>query len=211
MSLIKMNRRAFVATAAWTAASYSRVLWQNNRIRLAVIGPGARGQHVMSLFQKSEQVEIVALADIYDETLDKAKEMAPRAKVFHDYKKLLEENNIDAVLVAVPDHWHTPIALDVLNSGRDIYIEKPLTLAIEQGPQIVKAARINGRIAQVGMQQRSGRHYLRAKRSTSIPRNSARSRWYGPGGTAIPTICGRPRRRSRPSRARSTGRRFSVR
>ena len=159
-----MNRRAFVATAAWTAASYARVLGQNNRIRLAVIGPGARGQNVMRLFQKSEQVEVVALADIYDETLDKAKEMAPRAKVFHDYKKLLEENNIDAVLVAVPDHWHTPVALDVLNSGRDIYIEKPLTLAIEQGPQIVKAARINGRIAQVGMQQRSGRHYLRAKR-----------------------------------------------
>ena len=153
-----------MATAAWTAASYSRVLGQNNRIRLAVIGPGARGQHVMSLFQKSEQVEIVALADIYDETLDAAKKLAPRAKVFHDYKKLLEENNIDAVLVAVPDHWHTPVALDVLNSGRDIYIEKPLTLAIEQGPQIVKAARINGRIAQVGMQQRSGRHYLRAKR-----------------------------------------------
>ena len=64
----------------------------------------------------------------------------------------------------VPDHWHSTIAIDALNAGKDVYVEKPLTLKIEEGPPIVKAARINNRICQVGMQQRSGKHYLEAKR-----------------------------------------------
>jgi len=68
------------------------------------------------------------------------------------------------VLIATPDHWHAAIAIDALNSGRDVYVEKPLTRTIEEGPPIVKAARVNERICQVGMQQRSGIHYLRAKR-----------------------------------------------
>jgi predicted dehydrogenase len=150
--------------AVWTAASWSRVLGQNDRIRLAVIGPGVRGRHVMRLFQRSEQVEVTGLADIFDEPVAEAQKLAPRAKVFRDYRKLLDEQNIDAVLIASPDHWHFPMVMAALESGRDVYIEKPLTLRNEEGPQIVKAARLHGRICQVGMQQRSGRHYLRAKR-----------------------------------------------
>jgi predicted dehydrogenase len=71
--------------------------------------------------------------------------------------------DVDAVLIATPDHWHSQITIDALNAGKDVYVEKPLTLTIEQGPPIVKAARDNKRICQVGMQQRSGTHYLRAK------------------------------------------------
>ena len=71
---------------------------------------------------------------------------------------------MDAVLIATPDHWHTGVAIDALNAGKDVYVEKPLTLKIEEGPLIVKAARVNNRVCQVGMQQRSGQHYLQAKR-----------------------------------------------
>ena len=71
---------------------------------------------------------------------------------------------IDAVLIATPDHWHSRTAIDALRAGKDVYVEKPLTLKIEEGPPIVKAARENNRICQVGMQQRSGKHYLQAKR-----------------------------------------------
>ena len=71
---------------------------------------------------------------------------------------------VDAVLIGVPDHWHAAVAIDALNAGKDVYVEKPLTLKIEEGPPIVKAARVNNRICQVGMQQRSGKHYLEAKR-----------------------------------------------
>jgi predicted dehydrogenase len=66
-------------------------------------------------------------------------------------------------LIGVPDHWHAAVAIDALNAGKDVYVEKPLTLKIEEGPPIVKAARVNNRICQVGMQQRSGKHYLEAK------------------------------------------------
>ena len=71
---------------------------------------------------------------------------------------------VDVALIATPDHWHAPIAIDALNAGKDVYVEKPLTRTIEEGPPIVKAARVNERVCQVGMQQRSGKHYLQAKR-----------------------------------------------
>ena len=85
------------------------------------------------------------------------------AKEFTDYRKLLEEPNLDAILIATPDHWHRQMAVDACNSGRDVYIEKPLTYAIEEGQEIVRAARLNDRVVQVGMQQRSGEHYMEAK------------------------------------------------
>ncbi len=159
------SRRQFVKTsaAAATASSWSRILGANDRVRLGVIGPGDRGRHVLGLFLRDTSVEAVALADIWDESIARAKKLAPQAREFGDYRKLLEEKNIDAVLIATPDHWHTPTAMAALESGRDVYIEKPLTLTIPQGPRLVKAARVHGRVCQVGMQQRSGKHYIRAK------------------------------------------------
>ena len=70
---------------------------------------------------------------------------------------------LDAVIVATPDHWHERIAVDALHAGKDVYIEKPLTLTIEEGPRIIQASRVNNRICQVGAQQRSGSHYMQAR------------------------------------------------
>ncbi len=147
-----------------TAASYSRVLGANDRILLGAIGVGDRGRHVLSLFQKNQAVQVGAVADIYGVSIDHALQQAPGAKSFTDYRKLLEIKELDAVLIATPDHWHARTAIDALNAGKDVYVEKPLTRTIEEGPQIVKAARVNERVCQVGMQQRSGPHYLRAKK-----------------------------------------------
>jgi len=88
------------------------------------------------------------------------------------------------VLIGVPDHWHSTIAIDALNAGKDVYVEKPLTLTIEEGPRIVKAARVNERICQVGMQQRSGKHYLQARREYFDTKKLgkitlARTWWHG--------------------------------
>jgi predicted dehydrogenase len=118
----------------------------------------------MSLFQKAAPVEVAALCDIFSDHIDQAKQKAPDAKAFSDHRRLLEMKKLDAVLIATPDHWHAQCAIDSLNAGKDVYVEKPLTRTIEEGPPIVKAARVNERICQVGMQQRSGRHYLQAKR-----------------------------------------------
>jgi predicted dehydrogenase len=160
----QLDRRGFLrgATVA-TALSYSRVMGANEKIRLGVIGIGDRGTGDMGNFLRNPDVQVVALCDLYDAHLDRAKQRAPDAKTFGDHRALLDSKDIDIVQVTVPDHWHVPIALDVLNSGRDLYVEKPLSLTPEEGPLVVKAARMNKRICQVGMQQRSGAHYLQAK------------------------------------------------
>ncbi len=161
------SRRLFLgATAAVTAASYSRVLGANERMNLALIGCGARGREDMVNFIKTGAVNVVGLCDAWADAVDRVKQVegAASAKAYSDYRRVVEAKDVDIALIAVPDHWHTPIAIDALNAGKDVYIEKPLTLKPEEGPPIVKAARTNKRICQVGMQQRSGKHYLEAKK-----------------------------------------------
>jgi predicted dehydrogenase len=156
-------RTSSKAAAVWTAASYSRVMGANDRVNLGLIGAGERGRYVMSNFQKASNVDVKAVCDVYAAMVDKATTQAPGARGFSDHRKLLEVKELDAVLIGVPDHWHATIAIDALNAGKDVYVEKPLTLKPEEGPPIVKAARVNGRICQVGLQQRSGPHYIEAK------------------------------------------------
>lgn len=158
------NRRNFLRGAtAVTALSYSRIKGANERLRLGAIGVGERGRGDLAKFLKSGTVDAVAVCDVYADQIDKAKSIAPNAKTFTDHRKLLETKEMDIVLIATPDQWHSRTTIDALNAGKDVYVEKPLTLSIEEGPEIVKAARINERICQVGMQQRSGKHYLQAK------------------------------------------------
>jgi len=165
MSDNSVPRRAFLGgVTAVTALSYSRVMGANDRVQLGLIGCGDRGRSDMGNFVKAGNVDVVALCDIYAAQIDRAKQTAPNAQSFSDHRKLLELKEVDATLIGVPDHWHAAIAIDALNAGKDVYVEKPLTLKIEEGPPIVKAARVNNRICQVGMQQRSGKHYLEARR-----------------------------------------------
>jgi predicted dehydrogenase len=160
-----LPRRAFLGAAAATALSYSRVLGANERVNLGLIGCGSRGRGDLGNFIATDTVNVTALCDVYETNIDLAKAGAKSAsaKTFSDHRKLLEVKELDAVLIGVPDHWHSRIAIDALNAKKDVYVEKPLTLKIEEGPEVVKAARVNNRICQVGMQQRSGQHYLQAK------------------------------------------------
>ena len=172
-------------TAA-TALSYSRVYGANERLQLGLIGCGERGRYDMGNFVKTGTVEVTALCDIWGAQIDKAKQDAPNARTFSDHRALLDHKEIDVALIGTPDHWHVPIAIDALNAGKDVFVEKPLTLTIEEGPSVVKAARINNRICQVGMQQRSGKHYIEAKReyidSGKIGKVTlARTWWHGNG------------------------------
>jgi predicted dehydrogenase len=165
MPEIDVPRRAFLrGAAAATALSYSRIMGAAERVQLGLIGCGDRGRGDTGNFLKTSVVDVAAVCDVYAAQIDRAKATAPDAQTFSDHRKLLDLKNVDAVLIAVPDHWHAAIAIDALNAGKDVYVEKPLTLRIEEGPPIVKAARVNNRICQVGMQQRSGKHYLEAKR-----------------------------------------------
>ena len=166
----KIPRRRFLQMAmatSLTAAASRRVPGANERVRLGVIGTGDRGRSVMGAFLKDPSVEVVALCDIWDENLAKAREKLPaRPADFGEhleYSALLDRKDVDAVLIATPDHWHAAIAIAACQAGKDVYVEKPLTYAPEEGLPIVKAARAHDRVMQVGMQQRSGAHYLKAK------------------------------------------------
>ena len=161
---ITVGRRAFLGgVTSITAASYSRIYGANERVNLGLIGCGSRGTGDMRNFVQLGGVDVTALCDIYAAQIDRALQVAPKAKTFTDHRRLLESKDVDVALIAVPDHWHAAVAIDALNAGKDVYVEKPLTRTIEEGPAIVKAARVNHRICQVGMQQRSGKHYLQAK------------------------------------------------
>ena len=183
-----LDRRNFLVRGATvaTALSYSRIMGANDQIRLGVIGAGDRGQYDMGNFVKAGNVTVAAVCDVYAVKIDQVKSKFPDAKAFGDHRKLLEMKEIDVALIATPDHWHAETAIDALNAGKDVYVEKPLTLKPEEGPAIVKAARINERICQVGMQQRSGKHYLQAKAeyfdSGKIGKvTMARTWWHGNG------------------------------
>jgi len=148
-----------------TAASYSRILGANDTIRLGVIGCGGRGRGVSGIFAKNSDLRIVALCDVWSQRVAQAAETlhASDAAKFSDHRKLLDEDQTDAIYIATPDHWHCPIAIDAINSGKDVYCEKPLSLTIGEGPTVVSAARENNRICQTGMQQRSGATFIQAR------------------------------------------------
>jgi predicted dehydrogenase len=140
----------------------------------------------METFVKTDQVEVPAVCDVWPERMQQAKKVAINAREFTDHRKLLDQKNVDAVLIATPDHWHAATAIDALNAGKDVYVEKPLTLRIDEGPPIVKAARMNDRVCQVGMQQRSGKLYLQAKeeivKAGKLGKVTlARTWWHGNG------------------------------
>jgi predicted dehydrogenase len=168
----KKTRREFISSATrfglgagLTAASWTNVLGANDRIRLGVIGTNNRGQDVMQNFMKVEGVEVVALCDAYDEYANKANSIAGnKAKLHLDYRKLLDDKNIDAVLIATPDTWHKDMAIDACEKGKAVYCEKPLTYTVEEGLEIIKAVNKHRTVFQVGLQQRSGDHYMQAKR-----------------------------------------------
>jgi len=186
MSEMPVNRRNFLRSAsALTALSYSRVKGANDRPQLGLVGCGDRGRYDMGNFQKAN-VDVVALCDIYGEQIRHARQKAANARDFTDHRALLDLKEVDIALIATPDHWHAQIAIDALNAGKDVYIEKPLTRTIEEGPRIVKAARVNGRVCQVGMQQRSGQHYIQAKHeyfdTNKLGKITlARTWWHGNG------------------------------
>jgi predicted dehydrogenase len=152
---------------------------------IALIGCGGRGSQLQPYFQKLNG-PLTAVCDVWRTRAEKAQTNAPGARIFGDHRRVLEMSGLDAVIIATPDHWHAPIAIDALNAGKDVYVEKPLTLRMEEGPRVIQAARLNDRICQVGAQQRSGTHYIQARdeyvRSGKLGKISLVRTWWTDGG-----------------------------
>jgi len=156
-----MRRRTFLVT---TALSSSLVLGANGRIRVGVIGSGGRGRVLTREF-KEAGAEVTAVCDVYSPNLDLGLQAAsPGAKSYNNYKKLLEDKSIDAVIVATPDHWHAQMVIDAVEAGKDVYVEKPLAHTIEDGFRIIEAVRRTKRVVQVGTQRRSFDLFIEAKK-----------------------------------------------
>ena len=140
------------------ARSASRVVGANDRINVGVIGTGGMGTvHLRAFVQQSEEdkdIQVVGVSDVYVRRKERARDiagLAPEA-VHHDYREMLARNDVDAVLIATPDHWHGRMALDALAAGKDVYLEKPMTHTVEEARAIVAAVRKHGRVLQVGNQ-----------------------------------------------------------
>ena len=155
-----MERRAFLLT---TAASTARAPGANERIRGAVIGAGGRGKLLTASF-KELGVEMAAVCDVYEPNLEGGlKAASTGAKPYRNYKQMLEDKSIDAVVIATPDHWHAQMAIDAVEAGKDVYVEKPMAHTIEDSFRMVEAVRRTRRVLQVGTQRHSYDLFIEAK------------------------------------------------
>jgi predicted dehydrogenase len=159
-----IKQAATTATiAAFTASSYDRVLGANDRVRLGIIGPGARAQELMRDFLRAPNAEFVAAADIYTRRHDEAKKIAPGIQTFTDHRKMLGLKDLDAVIVATPLHSHARHFLDTLAAGKDLYCEKTMTWSIEEADVCLAAAKKNPkRVIGVGQQHNSAGYFVDA-------------------------------------------------
>jgi predicted dehydrogenase len=154
------SRRSFIVTTGLTALSATRVLGANDTVRIGVIGAGGRMEDLLVAADKVATYQIAAISDVYGPRLDAVKKRpnATNATTYGDYREVLRQG-IDAVFIASPDHWHVRMAVDALNAGKDVYLEKPVTHTVDEGAALIKAVRSNKRILQCGMQQRSWSHF----------------------------------------------------
>src|SRR5438105_8963702 len=126
----QVTRRDFTRTTGLaTALSYSRILGANDRVRMGYIGVGNRGDQVHDAFLEHGDNETVAVCDLRDDYMDFAiHKSRAHPKKYEDYRALLDDQNVDAVAIATPDHWHALMFIDACNRGKDAYVEKPLSL-----------------------------------------------------------------------------------
>lgn len=146
-----------------TALAAGQIRGANERVNVGLIGAGGRGRFLAGEF-KEIGFGIPAVCDVYRPNLEAGLQLAsPGAKDYADYRQLLADKSVDAVIVATPDHWHAQMVIDAVEAGKDVYVEKPLCHTIEEGYRMVEAVRRTGRVVQVGTQRRSSPIFIEAK------------------------------------------------
>ena len=155
------------------------------KCRLAVIGPGSRGRFLMGFLVQNPRVEIVALHDIYQPSIDEALKLAPKAKVYSDYRKLLEDKNIDAVVVAVPLNKHYQIVMDAFDAGKHVFCEKTIGYNMQECYNMYQKHRETGKIFFTGQQRLFDPRYIKTMEmvhaGTFGEINAIRTFWYRNG------------------------------
>jgi len=178
-----VDRRDFLKTAGVAGASLgiaraafagrgaklsSRVIGSNDRINIGFIGVGGRGSDDAKSFQKYAETtnacQVVGVCDVYEK---RKRQAAERHKCdgYLDYRELLARSDVDAVVIATPDHWHAKIALDAMDQGKDVYVEKPMCHTNEEIKQLVNTVKETKRVLQVGSQTTSGDQWWKARKA----------------------------------------------
>ena len=158
------TRRHFLATAAGAGLLAAQNVSPNDRVRIALIGAGGQGSGDTRNSLNVGGVELVAVADIYEGRLTRAREVwGDRLFTTRDYREVLARKDVDAIIVGTPDHWHSTISIDAMNAGKDVYCEKPMVQQLAEGAQMIEAQKRTGRILQVGSQRVSSIIYGKAK------------------------------------------------
>lgn len=201
-----MNRRQFLTTATLGSAmpaltthvvaaqGSTRPAAPSDRVRVGFLGTGARAHQLIDAALATRDIDIVSLCDAYTGRAERGKARAGgAATIANDYRAILDDRSVDAVFVVTPDHWHRRMVLDALDAGKDVYVEKPMTYAVEEGREIMAAVARTQRVVQVGsqgpssMRERQAREVVRSGRLGQITlvraafnRNSAGGAWLYP-------------------------------
>ena len=200
------TRREFVGNVLAGAAALAvtgtfvsrRVLGANDRIRLGLIGAGGRGQEIFKTALQCPHTEAAAVADVYTRRLDEVKAFAPQIKTYQDFRKLLDDKSVDAVLIATPQHQHVLNFVPAIQAGKDIYQEKTMAFNPDHAKRMRRAFQGSGRVVQIGIQSTSSdaveraREFLSPEKMgtiTAIHTHHFRNAPYGGWKRAIPADC----------------------
>jgi len=170
-----INRRDFLrAAVAAAAATEVRTIFgaqgvagASDRVRVGIIGCGNRGNQVAADWMKHKDSVFVAACDVAKDRLDQTAARIGQTQgspvdTYEDYRRILDRKDVDAVLIATPDHWHSPMTIDAIGAGKDVYCEKPVSNTVEAAVRMLEAARTSNRVIQIGLQQRSWHHFQEA-------------------------------------------------
>ncbi|MDR0795551.1 MAG: Gfo/Idh/MocA family oxidoreductase [Tannerella sp.] len=183
------SRRDFITKLAMTAAGVSlsakafplqgNIIGANEKIRVGFIGVGNRGSQLMGLFMGNPDCEVAALCDVYEPFMSRkpddispryvkelgarlpkmGEQFAQKPTLYKDWQKLLEDKSIDAVVIATPDHWHALQTISAIQAGKDVYVEKPLTITLSEGRKMVEAQAASKQVVAVGLNRRGNVFY----------------------------------------------------
>ncbi len=164
------GRRVFLKAAGITAFATNlftgNVQGANDRVAIAFIGTGRQGMTNLSFAMEVPGFQPVAICDVYQPNLDQAVEAAQKrgfqTKPVKDFREIMADKSIDAVCISTPDHWHAYMAIAGAKAGKDVYVEKPACVYVEEGRAMVQAARKYNRVVQAGSMQRSGGYFKKA-------------------------------------------------
>jgi predicted dehydrogenase len=192
---MRYTRRTFLTAASGVALASTRlaastVQGANDRIRIGIIGTGGRARGLMNQLKPLAGVELAAVCDVYEPRMMQALEIAgSQAQSVGDYRRILDNRNIDAVLIGAPDHWHKTMTLDAVAAGKDVYVEKPISRTLEEGVEMVRAVEASKQVVQTGTQQRSWDHWILGKQIIDSGRlgqiTFVHTYWYQQAGTGL--------------------------